>query len=104
MAPQEIADELGLTGNAVRQAIFKARRNLERALGRTRPGHIPADAWASPTGRVVLDGGARAAEDWLATALRAAGTWLREGIEANERGRERVRREVLARASRGRSR
>jgi RNA polymerase sigma-70 factor (ECF subfamily) len=102
MTPQEIAKELGLTGTAVRQPIYRARRKLEKMLGVPRAGHVSADGLASVTGPVFDY--TQAAEDRPAAALREAENWLREGIEANERGRDRIRREVLAAAARGRSR
>jgi len=104
MSPQEIADELGLSGNAVRQAIFKARRKLAATLGMPRAGHVPADGLASAPRPVSFDAGVPVVDDWPFAALRTAERWLRENIEANERGRDRVRRAVLARASRRRPR
>jgi hypothetical protein len=102
LSQQEVAEQLGMTANAVRASIFKARRKLEKVLGRTRAGQLPEDALTSATGRVSLPTGSSPAEHPIAATLRAAEEWLRDRIEESEPSRERIRRAIMDRASRDR--
>lgn len=99
MEQQEIAEELGLTANAVRQRVFKARRALEKVLSKRAAAH--EDALAPATGPVLLTEGVLAA-DRTAAALRTAESWLLAEIQANERGRDRIFRAIVARAEESR--
>ncbi|KAA2261389.1 sigma-70 family RNA polymerase sigma factor [Solihabitans fulvus] len=99
MTSREIADELGMTDNAVRQSLLKARVRLSKELAATRLGHLSPTERAVEERSTALDRATRTMQ-WLADTLHATEDWLRAGIEENDRGRRRVLGEILARWSR----
>jgi RNA polymerase sigma factor (sigma-70 family) len=100
MGQQQIADELGLSRGAVAASIFKARRNLEKALGMKDtglaalegPGSSVAAVDAGPRGRAIAGG-----HDPLAAALEAVLSWL---VHAERGGDQRLRERVVRRGAR----
>lgn len=88
MSQDEIAGELGCSRTAVAQNIFKARQRLVRVLEVRDGGLDHFDDEAVTAALMQL----------LDTALCGSERLLCQGIDDNERGRDRVFRAVLARA------